>query len=102
MKNKITILLAISLLFPLFLQAKKKREQVDRGIQSSTFIPKGQWMVGGSFSYTESSSDDYKFLILKNVEGKNYSFSVSPSFGYFIRDNVAVGGRFPIPAIISI
>lgn len=94
MKNKITILLAISLLFPLFLQAKKKREQVDRGIQSSTFIPKGQWMVGGSFSYTESSSDDYKFLILKNVEGKNYSFSVSPSFGYFIRDNVAVGGRF--------
>lgn len=94
MKHQITILLAITLLFPSFLQAKKDREQIDRGIHSSTFIPKGQWMVGGSFSYSESNSDDYKFLILKNVEGKRYSFSVSPNFGYFIRDNVAVGGRF--------
>ena len=94
MKHQITILLVFSLLFPSFLQAKKDREQIDRGIHSSTFIPKGQWMVGGSFSYSESNSDDYKFLILKNVEGKRYSFSVSPNFGYFIRDNVAVGGRF--------
>ena len=94
MKHQITILLVFSLLFPSFLQAKKHREQIDRGIHSSTFIPKGQWMVGGSFSYSESNSDDYKFLILKNVEGKRYSFSVSPNFGYFIRDNVAVGGRF--------
>lgn len=80
-------------LFPSFLQAKK-REHFDRGIKTSVFIPKGQWMVGGSFSYSESSSGDYKFLILKNVEGKSYTFSVSPSFAYFIRDNVAVGGRF--------
>lgn len=80
-------------LFPFFLQAKK-REHFDRGIKTSVFIPKGQWMVGGSFSYSESSSGDYKFLILKNVEGKSYTFSVSPSFAYFIRDNVAVGGRF--------
>ena len=94
MKHQITILLVFSLLFPSFLQTKKDREQIDRGIHSSTFIPKGQWMVGGSFSYSESNSDDYKFLILKNVEGKRYSFSVSPNFGYFIRDNVAVGGRF--------
>ena len=94
MKHQITILLVFSLLFPSFLHAKKDREQIDRGIHSSTFIPKGQWMVGGSFSYSESNSDDYKFLILKNVEGKRYSFSVSPNFGYFIRDNVAVGGRF--------
>lgn len=83
----------IASLFPSFLQAKK-REHFDRGIKTSVFIPKGQWMVGGSFSYSESSSGDYKFLILKNVEGKSYTFSVSPSFAYFIRDNVAVGGRF--------
>lgn len=91
--KKIILILWIILLFPIFLQAKK-RENFDRGIQTSVFIPKGQWMVGGSFSYSESSSGDYKFLILKNVEGKSYTFSVSPSFGYFIRDNVAVGGRF--------
>lgn len=91
--KKIILILWIVLLFPIFLQAKK-RENFDRGIQTSVFIPKGQWVVGGSFSYSESSSGDYKFLILKNVEGKSYTFSVSPSFGYFIRDNVAVGGRF--------
>lgn len=92
MKNIITTLLILCLL-PSLLHAKK-REQFDRGIRSSTFIPKGQWMVGGTFSYSESSSDDYKFLILKNVEGTTYSFSVSPSAAYFIRDNVAVGARF--------
>lgn len=94
MKNQITILLVFCLLFPSLLQAKKKREVFDRGIHSSTFIPKGQWMVGGSFSYSESSSSDYKFLILRDVEGKSYNFSVSPNFGYFIRNNVAIGGRF--------
>lgn len=91
--KKIGSILLILCIFSSFAQAKK-REKFDRGIKTSTFIPKGQWMVGGSFSYSESSSGDYKFLILKNVEGKSYTFSVSPSFGYFIRDNVAVGGRF--------
>lgn len=81
------------LLLPALSEAKK-RESFDRGIKTSTFIPKGQWMVGGSFSYSESSSSDYKFLILKNVEGKSYNFSISPNVAYFIRDNVALGARF--------
>jgi len=91
--KKSILLLLILLIIPTLAQAKDK-EVFDRGIKTSTFIPKGQWMVGGTFSYSETNADDYKFLLLKNIEGKAYTFTVSPAFCYFIRDNVAVGGRF--------
>lgn len=92
MKKNIILLLALVVCV---LQAEaKEREKFDRGIKNSTFIPKGQWMVGGTFSYSETNADDYKFLILKNIEGKAYTFTVSPSFSYFFRDNVAIGARF--------
>lgn len=70
------------------------RKVFDRGIQSHTFIPKGQWMAGSTFSYSEHEENNYRFLVLKDVESTGYTFKVSPFFGYFIRDNVAVGGRF--------
>jgi len=92
MKRSIQLLLILIVMAQL-VQAKE-REVFDRGIQSGVFIPKGQWMVGGTFSYSETSADDYKLLILKNMEGKAYTFTVSPSFCYFIRDNVGIGGRF--------
>lgn len=92
MKRNILLLLA-ALLFTVQARAKE-REVFDRGIESGVFIPKGQWMVGGTFSYSETEADDYKLLILKNMKGKAYTFTVSPSFCYFFRNNVAVGGRF--------
>ncbi len=72
-------------------QAQKK---IDRGIEQRVFIPKGLWLLGGSVSYTEVSAEDYKFLVLKNIDAKAYTFSVGPSACYFFRDNVGVGGRF--------
>lgn len=80
------------------MQAQTKilgRKVFDRGIQNHTFIPKGQWMVGTTFSYSEHEDNNFSFLgVLENIESIGYSFKVSPFFGYFIRDNVAVGGRF--------
>ena len=70
------------------------RKVFDRGIQSNTFIPKGQWMVGTTFSYSEHQDSNLKFLVLKDIESIGYTFKVSPFFGYFIHDNVALGGRF--------
>lgn len=70
------------------------RKVFDRGIQSHTFIPKGQWMIGTTFSYSEHEDNNYKFLVLENIESTGYTFKVSPFFGYFFRDNVAIGGRF--------
>lgn len=79
---------------------KKKRKKVqrpqriDRGIMQSVFIPKGQWMAGGTVSYSEHEEDNLNFLVIKNVEGLGYTFNVSPYVGYFFKDNVAAGLRF--------
>ena len=69
-------------------------KRIDREIQSKVFIPKGQWMAGGTISYSEHSEDNLNFLVLKDVEGLGYDFKVSPAVGYFFRDNMAAGIRF--------
>lgn len=75
-------------------QTLQQREKFDRGIKKSVFVPKGQWIAGGSFSYGENTADDYELLsIIDDISGTNYSFMVSPYFGYFIKDNLCVGAR---------
>ncbi|MDO5569915.1 MAG: hypothetical protein Q4F97_00430 [Bacteroidales bacterium] len=66
----------------------------DRGIMKQTFIPKGQWLSGATFSYTEHQDDNYKFLVLKNMTTEGYTCKVTPFFGYFFANNVAAGLRF--------
>lgn len=78
----------------MFAQGKRKIERIDRGIQEEVFIPKGQWMGGGTVSYSEHDEENLNFIVLKNIEGKGYDFTLSPYVGYFIKDNVAVGLRF--------
>lgn len=77
---------------------KKKRfvrpERIDREIMKTTFIPRGQWMAGGTVSYSEHDEENLNFLVLKDVEGLGYSFSVSPYVGYFFKNNCAAGVRF--------
>lgn len=79
---------------------KKKRkrverpERIDRGIMQAVFIPKGQWMAGGTVSYSEHEEDNLNFLVIKNVEALGYTFNVSPYVGYFFKDNMAAGFRF--------
>ena len=48
-------------------------------------------MGGVTFSYTELTGDNYKLLILDDVNGEGYTFKVSPYAGYFFRDNMAAG-----------
>lgn len=69
-------------------------QRIDREIMKTAFIPKGQWMAGGTVSYSEHDEDNLNFLVLKDVEGLGYTFSLSPYFGYFIKDNIAIGARF--------
>ena len=80
-------------------QPKKNKKQVrpkriDREVMRATFIPRGQWMAGGTISYQEHDAENYNFLVLKNVEGLGYTFKVSPYVGYFFRNNMAAGVRF--------
>lgn len=78
-------------------KAKKRlmrTTRIDREIMRTTFIPKGQWMAGGTISYQEHDAKNYNFLVLKDVEGLGYTFNVSPYTGYFFRNNMAAGLRF--------
>ncbi len=70
------------------------RKKVDRGIEKVTLVPKGYWLGGGSFSYSENTAQDYDFLVLNDIEGTNYTFKVSPFLGYFVANDLAVGARF--------
>ncbi|MBQ3521840.1 MAG: hypothetical protein IJA38_03295 [Bacteroidales bacterium] len=92
-----TIILLLGLTaLPLFTgsaQAREK-EEFSRGIEMSTFVPKGNWIAGGSFSYSENTASDYEMLIVEDIDGTNYSFKVSPFVGYFFKDNLCIGGRF--------
>lgn len=58
------------------------------------FVPKGQWIVGSSVSYSEHTEKNYDFLIVENIDADGYAFNVSPMFAYALKDNMALGGRF--------
>ena len=85
----LTVLVSLFAFSPVM--AKKK---VDRGIEKVTLIPKGYWLMGGSFSYSENTADDYEFLVLDDIKGTNYTFKVSPFLGYFVGNDLAIGARF--------
>lgn len=91
-------ILIVGLLFlitaPAIQAQKRKIQRIDREVQERVFIPKGQWMTGGSVSYSEHEEDNLNFLVLKDFEALGYDFKVSPYVGYFFRDNMAAGLRF--------
>lgn len=73
---------------------KRHIERVNRDDLKATFIPKGQWMVGGTINFQQWDTENMDMLVLKNMQYNGYTFSGSPYFGYFIKNNVAVGGRY--------
>lgn len=70
-------------------------QRFDRGIEvnSTVFVPKGQWIVGGNISYSTHANENYKFLVIENINSTGYNFKVSPMFAYAIKDNMALGLR---------
>lgn len=66
---------------------------VDRGIKTGLFVPKGAWLGGATISYAENDDNNYKFLVLDDIEANGYTVKLSPYVGYFFKDNVAAGIR---------
>ena len=58
------------------------------------FIPKGQWIFGGTASYSTHTNQSYQFLIVEGINSTGYTFKVSPMIAYAFRNNMALGGRF--------
>ncbi|MCH5232381.1 MAG: hypothetical protein J1E78_02000 [Muribaculaceae bacterium] len=69
-------------------------EEFQRDIESVVFVPKGQWIVGLSVSYSQSSQDKYQFLILEGITADTYSFKISPMALYAVKNDLALGARF--------
>ena len=67
-----------------------------RGISnlSTEFVPKGQWVFGGSISYSTHSNDNFNFLIVEDICSNGYQFEISPLVGYAYARNSLVGVRF--------
>lgn len=72
----------------------KSAKRIDRGIEQSTFVGKGQWFISGTASYSSFTADDFKFLILDDVNTKVSSFGVKVQAGYCFKDNLGAGLGF--------
>ncbi len=68
----------------------------ERGLTdvNNLFVPKGQWIFGGTASYSTHTNEGYQFLVVEGIRSKGYTFRVSPMIAYALRDNMALGGRF--------
>lgn len=76
-------------------QARQREiPEFKRKIESTVFIPKGQWAAGISVNYSQTNQSKYQFLIVENLNGDTYSFKVSPMVCYFVKNDLGVGGRF--------
>ncbi len=65
-----------------------------RKLESTVFIPKGQWAAGVSINYSQTTQNDYTFFIIEHLSGDTYNFKVSPMLMYFVKDDLGLGGRF--------
>ena len=70
------------------------QEEFRRNLEQVDFVPKGQWIAGVSVSYSQSSQDNYQFLVFENLSGDTYTFKVSPMVMFAFKENMAAGGRF--------
>ncbi len=70
--------------------------RANRGIVNldNTFVPKGQWIVGLTASYSTHNNDDYQILLVEGIESMGYTVTASPILAYAFNNNLAAGGRF--------
>ena len=67
----------------------------NRGVSNlkNEFVPKGQWVFGGSVSYSTHTNNNYTFLIVEDIKSNGYQFKISPLVGYAYSRNSLVGVR---------
>ena len=95
MKQLLFLFLSVMLWGASVQPLRAERTVYDRGIEMKTFIPKGQWMVGATFSYNEHVDDNFEFMsVLKDITSDGYTFKVTPLVSYFVKDNISIGARF--------
>lgn len=76
------------------LTINQRRELRGLTSKNNQFVPKGQWIFGGSVSYSTHTNDDYDFFVVENLNSEGYSVRVAPFLAYAVSNNMAVGARF--------
>ncbi len=77
------------------LSAMRREQRAVRGLTSydNVFVPKGQWILGSTGSYSEHTNDNYSLVVVDEIESMGYNFGVSSMFAYAFSNNNAVGAR---------
>ncbi len=66
-----------------------------RGFTSDiTFVPRGQWIFGGTASYSLHNNDAFDIVVINDVDSQGYTVNVAPMIAYAPWKNMAVGVRF--------
>lgn len=70
--------------------------KLNRGLVmlDNPFVPKDQWVVGLTGSYSTHVNDNYSFTIIEGINSNGYTFKISPMLSYTFADNMAAGLRF--------
>ena len=76
------------------LTINEKRKQRGMTNTRNLFVPKGQWIFGGTASYSTHTNDSYQFFVVEGIDSKGYQVKVSPMIAYALRNNMALGVRF--------
>ena len=76
------------------LTINEKRRQRGLTDVNTLCVPKGQWIFGGTASYSTHTNEGYQFLVIDKIDSKGYTFKVSPLIAYAFHNNMALGGRF--------
>lgn len=80
----------------------KKEEQIreefraNRGLVmlDTEFVPKGQWIVGATGSYSTHVNTNYTLLLVEGINSEGYTVSATPMIAYAIKTNMAIGAKF--------
>ena len=75
------------------LTINQKRAQRGLSDRRNLFVPRGQWVFGGTFSFSEHTNTDYQFLVIDGIASNGYTVKVSPMVGYAFTDNMVLGIR---------
>ena len=66
-----------------------------RGFTSDiTFVPRGQWIFGGTASYSLHNNSGFDIVVINDVDSQGYTVNVAPMIAYAPWKNMAVGVRF--------
>lgn len=73
----------------------RSEQRKNRGLSNlkTHIVAKGQWVFGGSLTYSTHTNTDYKFLVIDNINSKGFNVKVSPLVGYSIAPNSIIGLR---------